>query len=172
LNADNVNIPQHQSLVLAGCFDDNTPWLITNATIPQRVEQYNSNACEADQLLWRHAVMCTSSTILLYSPDTDVYNIGLAIPPSFVSLFSYHTSEQLYNSIKTTASTEDKHKEWILKIRSVISERITKEEERMPSITALWRHWLRTTYICKLNQNVVDGLSMKMGHMPLTGKIQ
>ena len=36
------------------------------------------------------------------------------------------------------------------KISSINSERITSEDERMPSVTALWRHWMRTTYICNL----------------------
>lgn len=44
--------------------------------MPQR---YHSNAYEADQSLWRHATMCEATTILLYSPDTDVYNIGLTM---------------------------------------------------------------------------------------------
>lgn len=31
--------------------------------------------------------------------------------------------------------------------------RILSEDERTPSITSLWRHWLRTSYICTLWSN-------------------
>ena len=29
--------------------------------------------------LWRHAVQCSLERILIYFPDTDVYNIGLSL---------------------------------------------------------------------------------------------
>ena len=43
--------------------------------IPQVVPQYECNVQEADT----HAVQCSSERILIYSPDTDVYNIGLSL---------------------------------------------------------------------------------------------
>ena len=51
----------------------------------------------------------------------------------------------------------ERHKAFIEKIRNINSERITSEEDRMPSISALHRHWLRTTYICNLWSNAALG---------------
>ena len=38
-----------------------------------------SNAEEANKRIWRHATQTSAQRILVYSPDTDVYNIGLPI---------------------------------------------------------------------------------------------
>jgi hypothetical protein len=69
---------------LSGCFSgnsDNIAWIIESGqlTIPQPEPQYYSNAEEADQRIWRHAIMCQASSVPIYSPDTDIYNIGLMI---------------------------------------------------------------------------------------------
>lgn len=49
--------------------------------VPQPEPQYYSNAKEADLRIWRHAIMCEASNVhvLIYSPDKDIYNIGLAL---------------------------------------------------------------------------------------------
>ena len=75
-------ITEQQILVLAGCFDD-VAWVISSgaASVPQPEPKYHSNAKEADQLVWRHAVMSMSSTVMIYSPDTDIFVIGLGILP-------------------------------------------------------------------------------------------
>ena len=72
-------IQQHQTLVLAGCLGNDMAWIIKcgESTVPQPEPLYFSNAIEGDQILWHHATMCSATTVLLYSPDTDVYNIGL-----------------------------------------------------------------------------------------------
>ena len=51
----------------------------------------------------------------------------------------------------------ERHKAFIEKIRNINSERITSEEDRMPSISGLYRHWLRTTYFCNLWSNAALG---------------
>lgn len=38
---------------------------------------YSSNADEADLRIWLHCVHSTGNNILIFSPDTDVYHIGL-----------------------------------------------------------------------------------------------
>ena len=39
---------------------------------------------------------------------------------------------------------------------AIVSERILSKEERMPSTSSLWRHWLRTAYIHTLWHNSND----------------
>ena len=53
---------------MAGCFEDSIAWIIKSgeATVPQPEPRYASNAREADQVLWRHAIMCPATKILLY----------------------------------------------------------------------------------------------------------
>ena len=261
-----------QKLVIAGCFSgdgENNAWCICSSGIPEIVPQYECNAEEADTRMWRHAVKCSSERILIYSPDTDVYNIGLnliqetpkqyiiqlnvphsaqlryihlnhlqsaltndpdlaSLPsntlPStmqilficsgcdfisyfksagkvtffntffqhavfisgkdmigclnqtlpenkhlgffafirlvgtvyfkkhlaaFSSVYGHDTSRQLFNSVLSLAPKE-KHQTWLEKIRSVVAERITSEEERLPSFTSLWRHWQRSCWICQM----------------------
>ena len=36
---------------------------------------------------------------------------------------------------------------WYKAIRSIVSDRITSEAERMPTITSMWRHWLRSCWV-------------------------
>ena len=71
----------NQILVLAGCFNgerQDEAWEITaGSSIPDVNPLYKTNAPEADMRVWRHATQCKGKRILLYSPDTDVYNIGL-----------------------------------------------------------------------------------------------
>ena len=39
----------------------------------------HSTAKEADIRIWQHALQRQANNILIYSPDTDVYNIGLGL---------------------------------------------------------------------------------------------
>ena len=72
-----------QQLVVAGCFSgaaENTAWRITADDLLLQPEPiYMSTAQEADIRLWRHAINSQAHDILIYSPDTDVYNIGLGL---------------------------------------------------------------------------------------------
>ena len=275
-----------QTLILAGCFSGtatNTAWVICGGQlVPQPEPLYNSNSPEADTLLWRHALQSNATKVLIYSPDTDVYNIGLGLITtnkttfivqintpqcdekylnlnqllqaldddpdlaslpvknlgkilqtlyicsgcdyisyihghgkatvfnvfyqhaefvcgqkmegslsetshhkrdsgflaftrligtlyfkkhlsSFVSVYSFENPNQLFNSISTTITTE-KHKLWLDKIREVVAERITNEEDRVPSHTALWRHWLRVCWVSDMysnspKQDILDGIT-------------
>ena len=52
-------------------------YIYTNEITAERPLQYCSNAEEADNRMWRHATQSPASDILIYSPNTDVYNIGL-----------------------------------------------------------------------------------------------
>ena len=70
-----------QKLIVAGCFSDSgAPWVVSgDGTLPTIELQYNTNAEEADMRIWRHVQLTSACKILVYSPDTDVYNIGLPI---------------------------------------------------------------------------------------------
>lgn len=73
-----------QSFILAGCFSgeqQDMAWEIENGRIPKPITSFQSNAQEADMRVWRHALQTPSTCkrILIYSPDTDVYNIGLTL---------------------------------------------------------------------------------------------
>ena len=74
---------QGGSGVLAGCFGGeatNTAWLVqNNYTIPQLLPEYSTNAEETDLRIWRRVFKTSATRILLYSRDTDVYNIGLGL---------------------------------------------------------------------------------------------
>ena len=69
-------------LFLVGCSSgdgEENAWTIYPVTgvVPEPSPEYWSNVAEADFRIWGHATQSTSSQILIYSPDTDVYNIGL-----------------------------------------------------------------------------------------------
>ena len=52
--------------------------------------KYSSNAMETEILIWRHATQTQAISILiLYSPDTDVYNTGLGLVNSTVETAFY-----------------------------------------------------------------------------------
>ena len=267
-------LQQSQSLIIAGCFSGNgedSAWIIHPnhvSAIAEPLSGYECNAAEADTRIWRHATQTWATNILIYSPDTDVHNIGLGLVsltskeyviqlnvphaeekrylhlthllqalqkdpdlaslprnklglilqslfistgcdfisyfktigkasflniffqhaeficgpqvpgclddtanPSngflsfvrlvgtcyfkkhiaaFITLFSCETPVQLFNSLE---SSTEKHQIWLQKIRDTVSDRIVNEEERVPSYTALWRHWLRSCWVSRMWQN-------------------
>lgn len=49
------------------------------SSTPTARTMYSTNAKEADLRIWRHAYQTRATRILVYSPDTDVYNIGLPL---------------------------------------------------------------------------------------------
>ena len=265
-------IPPHKEFVLAGYAQDGgTPMAIRENTLPEPHTQYYSNALEADMRIWTHVIHTEQQQVLVYSPDTDVYNIGLTITTDkecivqvnlphtaetkyvhlhnltlallsdpdlgsiprnelnpvlqmlyicsgcdyisyfvgygkaaffnvfyqhatfisgnaeqgllcdyssgkqhngflaflrligtlyfkkyysvFVSVKGFETPRQMFNSLPTNLPLPKQHQQWYQQIRCVVSERITTEEERMPSHTALWRHWLRSCWIAQMWQN-------------------
>lgn len=104
-------ITEQQTLVLPCCFDDDIAWVIRNgvASVPQPEPQYHPNAKEADQLVWRHAVMCPSSTVLIFSPDTDIFVIGLGILSGYSKQFVVqnnlpHSGVQKYINVNNLPS--------------------------------------------------------------------
>lgn len=78
---------------------------------------------------------------------------------AFASIYGHESPQQFYNSTDTSLTATERHNVWIDKIRITVSEHITSEDQRVPSTTSLWRHWLRTTYICKMWGNSHTNLS-------------
>lgn len=69
---------------------------------------------------------------------------------SFATLYNHTTPHHSFNAIDPSLPLEERHKRWIQHIASVVAERITTEEQRMPSVTALWRHWKRSCWTLQL----------------------
>ena len=72
---------------------------------------------------------------------------------AFNSQYGHEAPQHRFNSIDSTVTNQERHQLWLQKIRETIAERITCEEERIPSFTALWCHWLRSCWISQLWQN-------------------
>ena len=73
---------------------------------------------------------------------------------ALISSFSLETPVQLYNSIESSSTKPtERHKLWLQKIRNTVSNRTVNEEERVPTYTAPWRHWLRSCWVSKMWQN-------------------
>lgn len=71
-----------QSLLLAGGFEgdiEDTAWTVTKGTTPQPNPIYTCAAEETDTRLWLNVKCTSSSKILIMSPDTDIYHIGLPL---------------------------------------------------------------------------------------------
>jgi len=63
-------------LIIAGCFtglSENITWLPQPGEVAaEQLEEYSTNAEEANSRIWHHAIQFQASNILIYSPDTDV----------------------------------------------------------------------------------------------------
>ena len=97
-----------QKLVISGCFsgeNENDAWSLSlNEPISTLTTLYHSNAEESDNRMWRHAYQVWASRILIYSPDTDTYNIGLGLVSNttkqfVIQLNVLHASEKKYLSL-------------------------------------------------------------------------
>jgi hypothetical protein len=77
-----INLQPHQTLVIAGSFEGNlshSAWMVTGNSKPQPEPMYTCNANETDTRIWLHVSKTHHSKILVISPDTDVYHIGLPL---------------------------------------------------------------------------------------------
>ena len=69
-------------LIMAGCYNgdlEDTAWLIARDSTPQPLPVYTCNAEETDTRLWLHCRHTECRKILILSPDTDIYHIGLPL---------------------------------------------------------------------------------------------
>ena len=82
LHHSSIYLNPQQALYIAGSFTgqiEDTAWFVTDKNQPQPDPIYRCNAEEADTRLWLHALQTSHNNILLITPDTDVYVIGLAL---------------------------------------------------------------------------------------------
>ena len=75
-------LQSNQTLYLTGGLDGDitdTVWYVQGDSQPQPEPEYTCNAEEADSRVWLHIERPACKHILLVSPDTDVYYIGLGL---------------------------------------------------------------------------------------------
>ena len=75
-------LSSHQKFYVAGAFAEqlaNTSWFVEGNNSRQPDPAYSCNAEETDTMLWLHAKRTNCNKILVLSPDTDVYMIGLPL---------------------------------------------------------------------------------------------
>ena len=82
---------------------------------------------------------------------------------AIASLKSIETPQQLFHSFPSK-----QHTAWYNAIRGIVSDRITQEEERMSSITAMWRHWLRSCWVANMWQKSTEEDLFRMLPRPET----
>ena len=94
-----------QKLVLAGCLGgmiEETAWVIQTATVvPQPNPDFTSTVEEASSRIWRHAIKCEPTKVLIYSPNiANVYNMGLGCMASgknyIIQLSVAYATEECY----------------------------------------------------------------------------
>ena len=80
-----LHLRQGEVLYMSGCFgENNSPTLgMSENEMPTQALSFNSNSPEADMRIWRHVAQTTARQILIFSPDTDIYNIGLPLLQKF-----------------------------------------------------------------------------------------
>ena len=72
----------HQTLYVAGCFEGDlidTAWFVRGNNRAEPDPLFSINAEEMDMRVWLHATNTVYQKILILSPDTDVYQIGLPL---------------------------------------------------------------------------------------------
>ena len=75
---------------------------------------------------------------------------------AFNSIYNFTSPHHLYNTFTSTSSHHNQHQKWLQQIRTIVADRITTEEERVPSYTSLWRHWLRRCWTAQLWQSSMN----------------
>lgn len=77
-----THLSSHQTFYVAGAFPEplaDTTWFVQGNSSSQPDPMYSCNAEETDTRLWLHAKQTQCTQILVLSPDTDVYIIGLSL---------------------------------------------------------------------------------------------
>ena len=88
-------------LYVAGGFEgsiEDTAWFVSSDNNPQPYPAYTCNAEETDTRLWLHVRKTSSTCVLIMSPDTDIYHIGLPLSQKdvIVQINPYNSKELSY----------------------------------------------------------------------------
>ena len=97
-------VPSNKYLYIAGGFEgdiEDTAWSVSSNSSPQPQPRYTSNAEETDTRLWLHVKNTTKERILIKSPDTDIYHIGVPLSHDqrkeiFIQINKYNSYELQY----------------------------------------------------------------------------
>lgn len=82
LNNIGTYLSSQQKCYIAGAFEGDivdTAWFVQGQQSPQPDPLYLCNAEETDTRIWLHAKQTSGTKLLIVSPDTDVYVIGLPL---------------------------------------------------------------------------------------------
>ncbi len=102
------NVPcylqEGQLFYTAGGFQgdiEDTAWFVTSDRNPQPDPAFRSNAEETDTRVWVHVRNTHAANILVMSPDTDIYHMGLTLSHAhgkeiMVQLNTYNSKELVY----------------------------------------------------------------------------
>ena len=102
------NVPKYLTankvFVVAGGFQGNvedSAWFVTSGSAPQPEPAYTCIAEETDTRLWLHVKQTPCNRVLVRSPDTDVYHIGLPLHHGdqkdiIIQINPYHSKELQY----------------------------------------------------------------------------
>ena len=141
---------------------------------------YITSGCKATFLkaFFQHSQFITGSEMAGCLSETDSESGFLAFIrlmgslylkkylSAFLTAHNCNTLEQFFRMISSVQNTaRENHEEWIRRIQEIVSDRVLSEEERLPSTTALHRHWLRTCWIREfwhnaIQQDVMTGLPL------------
>ena len=80
-----------QKLVIEDRSENSYVKLVTKGNLETEKHLAN-NHTEGDTMVWLHAALCDSQAVVIYSPNNDVYHIGLAAAnryPAKKILFCY-----------------------------------------------------------------------------------
>ena len=78
--------------------------------------------------------------------------VGCAYMKKHANAFYGHTPESLFNSFSGASSPTEQHTKWLDHLRQGIWDRITQENESIPSFTALQLHWKRCCWVLHMWQ--------------------
>ena len=82
LDKIHTHLQINEALYVAGGFDGmltNSTWFVQGNGLRQPHPAYNCNAEETDTRIWLHVKQTECRNVLVLSPDTDVYHIGMAL---------------------------------------------------------------------------------------------
>ncbi|CAC5392585.1 unnamed protein product [Mytilus coruscus] len=149
--------------VTAGGFDDDRKDRAISILNGQVVDYdlASGNHEEADTRVWLHASVTTADQVIIYSPDTDVFFIGLPLVPNLTKTVYVQLRDSPYNNsflsmdkLVKCITLNDSLLQGIDSIlicmhyqREKLWERVVTEVEMMPNHEALKLHWMRCCWV-------------------------